>query len=62
MNDIYKKNKPSGQPMAVRYTNNLQIENPLHFMWVDRLVTSMYLVLSAILITVSLALMMGMSI
>ena len=62
MNDIYKKNKPSGQPMAVRYTNNLQIETPLHFMWVDRLVTSMYLVLSAILITVSLALMMGMSI
>ena len=48
--------------MAVRYTNNLQIENPLHFMWVDRLVTSMYLVLSAILITISLALMMGMSI
>jgi len=62
MNDIYKKNKPSGQPMAVRYTNNLQIGNPLHFMWVDRLVTSMYLVLSAILITISLALMMGMSI
>ena len=62
MNDIYKKNKPSGQPMAVRYINTLQIESPLHYMWVDRLVTSMYIVLSASLITISLALMMGLSI
>ena len=62
MNDIYKKNKPSGQPMAIRQLNILQIESPLNYMWVDRLVTSMYIVLSATLITISLALMLGLSI
>ncbi len=62
MNDIYKKNKPSRQPMAVRHMNTVQIESPLNYMWIDRLVTSMYIVLSASLITTSLALMMGLSI
>ena len=62
MNDIYKKNKPSGKPMAIRHLNTLQIESPLNYMWVDRLVTSMYIVLSATLITISLALMLGLSI
>ena len=62
MNDIYKKNKPSRQPMAVRQMNTVQIESPLNYMWIDRLVTSMYIVLSASLITISLALMMGLSI
>jgi len=62
MNDIYKKNKPSGQPMAIRHVNIIQIDSPLHYMWVDRLVTSMYIVLSASLITISLALMLGLSI
>ena len=62
MNDIYKKNKPSGQPMAIRHLNVMQIESPLHYMWVDRLITSMYIVLSASLITISLALMLGLSI
>ncbi len=62
MNDIYKKNKPSRQPMAVRHMNTVQIESPLNYMWIDRLVTSMYIVLSASLITISLALMMGLSI
>ncbi len=62
MNDIYKKNRPSGQPMAIRHLNALQIESPLNYMWVDRLVTSMYVVLSAALITISLALMLGLSI
>ena len=42
MNDIYKKNKPSRQPMAVRHMNTVQIESPLNYMWIDRLVTSMY--------------------
>ncbi len=62
MNDIYKKNKPSGQPMAIRNLGVVQIESSLHFMWVDRLITSMYIVLSASLITISLALMFGLSI
>ena len=62
MNDIYKKNKPSGQPMAIRHLHVMQIESPLHYMWVDRLITSMYIVLSASLITISLALMLGLSI
>jgi len=62
MNDIYKKNKPSGQPMAIRHLNTLQIDSQLNYMWVDRLVTSMYIVLSASLITISLALMLGLSI
>ena len=62
MNDIYKKNKPSGQPMAVRHLNIVQIESPLHYMWLDRLITSIYVVLSASLITISLALMLGLSI
>ena len=62
MNDIYKKNKPSGQPMAIRNLGAVQIESSFHFMWVDRLITSMYIVLSASLITISLALMFGLSI
>jgi len=48
--------------MAVRHMNTVQIESPLNYMWIDRLVTSMYIVLSASLITISLALMMGLSI
>ena len=48
--------------MAVRYMDTMEIESPLNYMWVDRLVTSMYIVLSASLITISLALMMGLSI
>lgn len=62
MNDIYKKNKPSGQPMAIRNLGVVQIESSFHFMWVDRLIASMYVVLSASLITISLALMFGLSI
>ena len=62
MNDIYKKNKPSGQPMAIRNLGVVQIESSFHFMWIDRLITSMYVVLSASLITISLALMFGLSI
>ncbi len=62
MKDIYKKNKPSGQPMAIRSLNYVEIESSLHYIWIDRLVTTMYLVLSAILITISLALMLGLSI
>ena len=62
MNDINKKNKTSGQPVAVRHLNIVQIESPLHYMWLDRLITSIYVVLSASLITISLALMLGLSI
>ena len=62
MNDIYKKNKPSGQPMAIRNLGAVRIESSFHFMWVDRLIASMYVVLSASLITISLALMFGLSI
>ena len=62
MNDIYKKNRPSGQPMAIRNLGAVQIESSFHFMWVDRLIASMYVVLSASLITISLALMFGLSI
>ena len=62
MNDIYKKNKPSGQPMAIRNLGVVQIESPLSFMWLDRLITSMYIVLSASLIAISLALMLGLTI
>ena len=62
MNDIYKKNKPSGQPMAIRNLSVIQIESPFNFMWIDRLITSIYVVLSASLITISLALLLGLSI
>ena len=48
--------------MAVRHLNIVQIESPLHYMWLDRLITSIYVVLSASLITISLALMLGLSI
>jgi len=48
--------------MAIRNLGAVQIESSFHFMWVDRLIASMYVVLSASLITISLALMFGLSI
>jgi len=59
MNDIYRKNKPSGQPMAIRKIGSISLNASIDDMWVDRLITSMYLVLTGTLCSISLALILG---
>ena len=60
MNDLYKKNKPSGQPMAVRNLNSISQNVLLQSMWIDRLITSVYVVLSGTIIAISLAILLGL--
>ena len=60
MNDLYKKNKPSGQPMAVRKLNSISQNVLLQSMWIDRLITSVYVVLSGTIIAISLAILLGL--
>ncbi len=60
MNDLYKKNKPSGQPMAVRSLNSISQNVLLQSMWIDRLITSVYVVLSGTIIAISLAILLGL--
>ena len=51
MKDIYRKNKHSGQPMAIKNIDTLE----LNHLWLDRLITSLYIVLSVSLTVISLA-------
>ena len=60
MYDLYKKNKPSGQPMAVRNLNSISQNVLLQSMWIDRLITSVYVVLSGTIIAISLAILLGL--
>ena len=53
MSDLYKKNKPSGQPMAIRSVNSLSQNVLLQSMWIDRLITSVYVVLTGTIIAIS---------
>ena len=55
MKDIYRKNRHSGQPMAIKNIDTLE----LNHLWLDRLITSLYIVLSVSLTVISLALTIG---
>ena len=61
MNDIYKLNKPSGQPMAIRNVDTIAIQTAIQDDWLDRLITSMYIVLTGTLFTISLAIVLGLN-
>ena len=62
MKDIYRKNKHSGQPMAIKSIDTIELSDVLDYLWLDRLITSLYIVLSVSLSVISLALMLGISI
>ena len=62
MNDSYKLNKPSGQPMATRNIDSIAFEATVkNDDWLDRLITSMYIVLTGTLFSISLAVLLGFS-
>ena len=61
MKDIYRRNRPSGQPMAIRTIDAIDLTEPFNHLWIDRLVTSLYIVLSVSLTVISLALTLGVS-
>ena len=62
MKDIYRKNKHSGQPMAIKSIDAIELSEVLDYLWLDKLITSLYIVLSVSLSVISLALMLGISI
>ena len=62
MKDIYRKNKHSGQPMAIKSIDAMDLNESFNYLWIDRLVTSLYIVLSVSLAVISMALMLGISI
>ena len=59
MNDIYKKNRRTSQPMAIRSAEAIELTEALNYLWIDRLITSLYIVLSVSLTVISLAFMLG---
>ena len=59
MKDIYRKNKHSGQPMAIKNMESLELSDALNYLWLDRLITSLYVVLSVSLVVISLVLSLG---
>jgi len=59
MNDKYKENKPSGRPMAIRSFDSVSQNVLLQSMWIDRLITSVYVVLIGTIIAISLAVLLG---
>ena len=62
MKDIYRKNRRSSQPMAIRSAETIEFTEALNYLWMDRLITSLYIVLSVSLTVISLALMLGITI
>ena len=62
MKDIYRKNKHSGQPMATKGIDTMDITEGFNYLWIDRLITSLYVVLSVSMAVISFALMLGISI
>ena len=62
MKDIYRKNRRSSQPMAIRSAETIEFTEALNHLWMDRLITSLYIVLSVSLTVISLALMLGITI
>ena len=61
MYDLYRKNRPSGQPMAVKGFESISQNVLLQSMWIDRLITSMYVILSGTIISISLAVLFGLN-
>ena len=61
MNDKFKENKPSGRPMAIRSFDSVSQNVLLQSMWIDRLITSMYVILSGTIISISLAVLFGLN-
>jgi len=54
MKDLYKKNRFSGQPMALKGFESISQNVLLQSMWIDRLITSVYVVLAGTIVTISL--------
>jgi len=48
--------------MAVKSIDAIEFSEALNYLWIDRLITSLYIVLSVSLTVISLALMLGISI
>jgi len=62
MRDIYKKNRHSGQPMAIKSIDTIELTGAFNYLWIDRMITSLYIVLTVSLTVISFALMLGISI
>ena len=62
MKDIYRKNRRSNQPKAIRSAEAVEVTEALNYFWMDRLITSLYIVLSVSLSVISLALLLGITI
>ncbi|MDG2061598.1 MAG: hypothetical protein P8J93_07270 [SAR86 cluster bacterium] len=61
MNDVLKNNKPSGMPMAWRL--ELELKNTTQSgEWIDRLITSIYLAITGSIVSIFIALSLGLSI
>ena len=61
MNDLYRKNRPSGQPMAIKGFESISQNVLLQSMWIDRLITSMYAILAGTIVTISLTVLFDLS-
>lgn len=61
MNTLNYKKKTSKQPMATRNIITLNLDSDINDYWVDRLIVSMYAVLTGTLFSISLALLLGFS-
>ena len=48
MREVYRKNKHSGQPMAIKSIDTIELSEVLDYLWLDKLITSLYIVLSNI--------------
>ena len=48
--------------MAVRSAETIEFTEALNYLWLDRLITSLYIVISVSLVVISLALMLGITI
>ena len=59
MCDLYRKNRPSGQPMAIKGFESISQNVLLQSMWIDRLITSVYVVLAGTIVAISLAILLG---
>ncbi len=62
MKDIYEKNRHSGQPMAIKSIDMIEFKGAFNYLWIDRMVTSSYIVLTVSLTVISFAIMLGISI
>ena len=61
MNTLNYKKQTSKQPMPTRNIITLNLDSDINDYWVDRLIVSMYAVLTGTLFSISLALLLGFS-